>query len=203
MDKKMITKRFFPIVIALMLAVALVIPVAVVSAAPALATRTLPASVDEGAYFDVGIEASGCGAFGQVVETLPSGFSYVGTDSTDVTVTPEDSTVKFTFIGDSVSFDYTVTASTTAGTYSFSGVVKDEDTIEYTISGDTDITVAPAGVLVGDANGDGSVNALDITKVERIIAGEDAQTPGADANQDGNINAVDITKIERIIAGLV
>jgi len=173
--------------------------ITVLPAEGASATRTLPASVDEGADFDVGIEASGCGAFGQVVETLPDGFGYVSTDSTDVTVTPEDSTVKFTFIGDSVSFDYTVTASTTAGTYSFSGVVKDEDKIEYTIGGDTNITT---GVLVGDANGDGSVNALDITKVERIIGGADAPTPGADANQDGNINALDITKVERIIAGL-
>ena len=57
-------------------------------------------------------------------------------------------------------------------------------------------------VLPGDANSDGSVNALDITKVERIIGGLDAQTLGADANQDGNINALDITKVERIIAGL-
>jgi len=57
-------------------------------------------------------------------------------------------------------------------------------------------------VTPGDANGDGNVNALDITKVERIIAGLDAQTPGADANQDGNINALDITKVELIIAGL-
>jgi len=57
-------------------------------------------------------------------------------------------------------------------------------------------------VTAGDANGDGVVNALDITKVERIIAGLDAQTAGADANQDGNINALDITKVEMIIAGL-
>jgi len=57
-------------------------------------------------------------------------------------------------------------------------------------------------VLPGDANGDGNINALDITKVERIIAGLDTETPGADANQDGNINALDITKVERIIAGL-
>jgi len=59
------------------------------------------------------------------------------------------------------------------------------------------VTVTP-----GDANDDGVVNAQDITKVERIIAGLDAQTSGADANQDGNINALDITKVERIIAGL-
>jgi len=63
-------------------------------------------------------------------------------------------------------------------------------------------SVDVTSVIPGDANGDGNVNALDITKVERIIAGLDAETPGADANQDGNINALDITKIERIIAGL-
>jgi hypothetical protein len=57
-------------------------------------------------------------------------------------------------------------------------------------------------VVPGDANGDGVVNAVDITKVERIIALLDAQTPGADANQDGNVNALDITKVEMIIVGL-
>jgi hypothetical protein len=54
-------------------------------------------------------------------------------------------------------------------------------------------------VVPGDANGDGVVNALDITKVERIIALLDPETPGADANQDGNVNALDITKVEIII----
>ena len=63
-------------------------------------------------------------------------------------------------------------------------------------------TVNVTSVLPGDANGDGNVNALDITKVERIIAGLDAQTPGADANEDGSVNALDITKVELIIAGL-
>jgi len=59
-----------------------------------------------------------------------------------------DDTVKFTFIGDSVSFDYTVTASSTAGSYSFSGIVKDEDNFEYSVGGDTDIevTVVPEEV---------------------------------------------------------
>ena len=57
-------------------------------------------------------------------------------------------------------------------------------------------------VLPGDANGDTNINAIDITKVERIVAALDEATPGADANQDGNINALDITRVERIIAGL-
>jgi len=58
------------------------------------------------------------------------------------------------------------------------------------------------GALPGDANEDGAVNILDITKVERIIVGLDAATAGADANQDGKINALDITKTERIVAGM-
>ncbi len=64
------------------------------------------------------------------------------------------------------------------------------------------IKLGPETTLPGDANGDGVVNALDITKIERIIIGLDTPTPGADANQDGNINALDITTVERIIAGL-
>ena len=142
MDKKMITKRFFPIVGALMLAVALAVPGAAV-AAEATATRTLPASADAGADFTVGIEASGCGSFGQVVETLPVGFSYLSTDSTDVDVTQDGNNISFTFIGDSVAFDYSVAASATEGSYSFSGIVKDGDLNEYAVGGDTDISVPP------------------------------------------------------------
>ncbi len=66
----------------------------------------------------------------------------------------------------------------------------------------TDTFTVSSTVIPGDANEDGEVNALDITKVERIIAGLDAETGGADANQDGLVNALDITKVERIIAGL-
>ena len=60
----------------------------------------------------------------------------------------------------------------------------------------------PPVILLGDANSDGKLNAVDITSVERIIAELDVQTAGADANKDGKMNALDITKVERIIAGL-
>jgi len=58
------------------------------------------------------------------------------------------------------------------------------------------------GFLAGDANADGAINALDITKIERIIVALDTPGPTADANGDGAINALDITKVERIIANL-
>jgi len=71
--------------------------------------------------------------------------------------------------------------------------------IEATWVGDS---VSITSALAGDANGDGVVNALDITKVERIIVGMDPANDGADANGDGVVNALDITKIERIVVGL-
>lgn len=63
-------------------------------------------------------------------------------------------------------------------------------------------SVRVISVVAGDANGDRKVDALDITKAERIIAQVDAATPGADANQDGAINALDITKTELLITQL-
>jgi len=57
-------------------------------------------------------------------------------------------------------------------------------------------------LLPGDANGDGIINALDITAVERIITWLDTPTTGADTNQDGTINVLDISRIEMLIAGL-
>ncbi|MFA4837302.1 MAG: cohesin domain-containing protein, partial [Dehalococcoidia bacterium] len=54
-------------------------------------------------------------------------------------------------------------------------------------------------VIPGDANGDGAVNVLDMTKVAREILQLDQLTPGADANLDGLVNVLDMTKIARII----
>ena len=69
--------------------------------------------------------------------------------------------------------------------------------VDYASDSFTVQTVAP-----GDANGDGTVNVLDITRVERAIVALDPETPGSDANGDGAVNVLDITRIERIIAGL-
>ncbi len=54
----------------------------------------------------------------------------------------------------------------------------------------------------GDVNGDGKINALDITSASRIIAGLDTMTLRADINGDGKMNALDITSLELLIAGI-
>ena len=87
-------------------------------------------------------------------------------------------------------------------TYYFRGkaVMDSTDFIAY--GEERSFTTLADTIIPGDANGDGIVNALDITKVERIIVGLDAPTPGADTNLDGNVNALDVTKVERIVARL-
>jgi hypothetical protein len=66
----------------------------------------------------------------------------------------------------------------------------------------TDDLVTIVSVLSGDANLDGTVNALDVTKIKRMIVRLDTVDGGADANGDGSVNALDLTKTKRIIVGL-
>jgi len=160
MRKKILTRRLFPIIVAVVLAAVIAAPVL---ASPATATRTLPSSVESGAEFDVSIQASGCGAFGQVVETLPDGFTYISCTPGDVGVEQVGNTIKSTFLG-SASFTYKLEAPTvdTTSTYTFHGVVKDENKNEYPIQ-DSLITVT-VGVtppetytLTMAVNGNGSI----------------------------------------------
>ncbi len=132
-----------------------------------------------------------------------------GANATDVAV---DTTVSAVFGKDMdpstiTASSFTLTGSVVSGTVTYNSSTKTATfTPDANLAAGTTYTatLSPAitSVVPGDVNGDGNVNALDITKVERIIAGLDAETLGADANEDGNINALDITKVERIIAGL-
>jgi hypothetical protein len=56
----------------------------------------------------------------------------------------------------------------------------------------------------GDSNGDGALDILDVTKVERIVARLDEVPLSAcpDANLDGATNVLDVTSTERLVAGL-
>ena len=92
-----------------------------------------------GGELKVTITASGYGALGQIVETLPTGFNYVS--STPVVAVVEDQTVTFTLLGDK-SVTYTVTAPSEEGTYSFAGILKDSEKMERPVGGHSQITVS-------------------------------------------------------------
>jgi len=96
------------------------------------------------------------------------------------------------------------TYTTVAATFN---MAMDEATIttsSFTLDGVSGSVTYDSGTYTATFTPDANlvVDARDITKVERIIAGLDAATPGADATQDGLIDARDITMVERIIAGL-
>jgi len=159
-----------------------------------------------------------------VVSTLPAnGATNVAVNTTVSVIFSEAmkastiTTGSFTLVADSTSVSGSVSynSGTYTATFTPSADLPQNTTCTATLS--TAITDAAGNplatayswsfttiqtVIPGDATGDGLVDARDITKVERIIAGLDAQTPGADANQDGYIDARDITKVEIIIAGL-
>ena len=87
------------------------------------------ATVAAGGEVEVTVAPSDYGRFGQVVETLPAGFSYVSSEQPGIKVDGQDVAIVF-LEGDTVT--YKVTASTTTGVGSFSGLVLDEDEVRGT-----------------------------------------------------------------------
>lgn len=134
------------------------------TAMAASGTRSLPSSLTAGANFDIDISTFDYGMFGQVVETLPSGFSYVSSTLSPAVVTEEGQVVKFTLLGET-AFRYTITASSTAGTYTFSGILKDEDKVEYDVGGDSQITVTAPAPTGGSGGGGGDTTAPRISDI--------------------------------------
>lgn len=110
------------------------------------ATRSFSAtSVMMGDTVDVTIVVTDVGAFGGVVETLPDGFSYV---STTLESEPEINGQELTFaLFGEESFTYTVRASDAVGTYTFSGVVKDNELDSNEVGGGADLMVTASELV--------------------------------------------------------
>jgi uncharacterized repeat protein (TIGR01451 family) len=131
--------------------------------ADASASRSFdPATVEPGGRVTVTITVANYGQLGGVTETLPTGFSYVSSSLDDSQVDVSGQTagfsyvsstlpnsqvtelsgnqVRFTLQGDT-SFTYVVTASSTTGTHTFSGMLRDFERANYTVVGDTEVTV--------------------------------------------------------------
>ena len=63
----------------------------------------------------------------------------------------------------------------------------------------------PRYVIIGDADGDGCVTAIDATFLQRYIVGlytPPLDTLAADVDRDGSITAIDVTLIQRHLVGL-
>jgi hypothetical protein len=190
MKDKMLSGKLFSAIAAIMLVAMIATPV---MASPATATRTLPASVASGAEFDVVIEASDCGTFGQVVETLPDSYTYLSCTPGDIGVEEVGNTVKFTFFEDAKSFTYRVKAPTvdTTTAYTFTGVVMDEDRISYPI-GDSEIEIMVN--MKGDFDGDGDIDFFDFINFASAYGAELGDlnyNPVGDFNDDSCVDFLD------------
>jgi hypothetical protein len=162
---------------------------------PPTVSSTSPAANATGVAVNTTVSATFSEAMNAVTITTSSFTLKAGSTPVSGSVSYNSSTYTATFTP-SANLSYSTTYTATLST-AITDAAGNPLASAYSWSFTTVPTVIP-----GDANGDGNINALDITKVERIIAGLDSQTDGADANQDGNVNALDITKVERIIAGL-
>jgi len=188
MKGKILSGKLFSAIAAIILVAIIATPVL---ASPATTIRTLPASVASGAEFDVAIEASGCGTFGQVVETLPSGFVYVSSSLPADQVEPVGNNVKFTFLADAKSFTYRVKAPTVDATTicTFHGVVMDVDRISYPIE-DGEVIVC----MKGDFDGDGDIDIFDFVNFADAYGatqGDLNYNPVGDFDNDGDVDIFD------------
>jgi hypothetical protein len=96
-----------------------------------------------GSQFQVTITARDYGAFGQVVEELPAGFTYIGNSLGAAHEEVDSQTIRFNLLGET-RFSYTVTVPEREGLYTFSGIIKNIDKEERTIAGRTTLRVGPA-----------------------------------------------------------
>ena len=123
------------LVAALLMAVAGVTLQGTAEAQSHTATRSFSAaSVTPGELLEVSVVAEGHGAIGQVVETLPEGFVYRGSDQPDAAVSVQGQSVAFTLFQSS-SFTYVVSAPAQEGVYAFTGIVKDQLRQEQPVTG--------------------------------------------------------------------
>ena len=114
---------------------------------PSASRSFSPTSVSPGGTVTVTITAADYGQAGGVTETLPTGFSYVGSSLASSQATElAGNQVRFTLQGDT-SFTYSVTASDTPGSYAFEGMLRDFERDNYTVGGATMVTVTapPSG----------------------------------------------------------
>ncbi len=112
------------------------------------ATRSFASpSVAPGGQIEVTITARNYGAFAQVVETLPGGFTFAGSSLPDAAVEAKLDAITFTLLGEE-QFTYTVQAPAVEAEFTFSGVVRDQHKVEHEVGGDTSLRVGPPSTPV-------------------------------------------------------
>jgi hypothetical protein len=56
-----------------------------------------------------------------------------------------------------------------------------------------------SSIALGDMNGDGDLNVLDVVILANLILSGDDSNPAGDLNQDGSLNILDIVNLVHLI----
>ena len=157
------------------------------------ATRALDSDeVTPGGTVEVTITLSDVTAnLGTVTETLPSGFAYVSSSLDAAQVSQSGQDVTFTTIGEA-SFTYTVTASGTEASYSFSGELSAGGSM-YSVGGDSSVTV-DAGAPPPEPPPPGPLNLPDLDSDAAGLfsapadSGNDVEYTARDGDDDAKVS---------------
>jgi len=123
LSMKTLKVSYFRIALVAMLFLAVtVVPAA--AGMDASASRELPASVTRDEQFQVTVNVANYGSAGQVLEKIPSGFTYLGSSLQDEAVSVNGSKISFLLMGET-GFSYTLEAPASSGTYTFEGLLRD------------------------------------------------------------------------------
>lgn len=126
-----------------------------VPASAGSAERTFPSSVSSNQEFKVTVNVSDYGAAGQVLEKLPSGFTFVSSTLPKRAVNVNGSEVSFLLMTEK-SFSYTLKAPSTTGTYKIVGILRDINKAEFPVlPADCSITVSSSSDDDGGSGGGG------------------------------------------------
>ena len=151
--------------------------------------------VAPGAEFTVTIAAANYGGFGGVIDTLPTGFSFVSSALGEaIEDTPDGrERVRFILFQAPPSFTYVVKASSVSGPYTFEGSLTDAEQVPHAVGGEARITVSgdavtpdpeatpvATGYLKFDVVPAKAVKGAVVSGLTRPIGSNPLEWPGAD-----------------------
>ena len=143
-----------------------------------------------------------------------SGMTYTGSPiqliNTPTTALPDGYTMKYAVTTENTAptdenlYTTSIPTGTEAGTYYVWYKVVGDDNHSDTTPASVTVTVMQESTIPGDIDGDGEVNAKDVTALRRNIVGGygvELSKEVADLNKDSYVNAKDVSLLRRFLAG--